>query len=238
MNDMKSFRNISDRIMKDLVVTPELKSKTLEKCKTKSYKPVIGVLVPAACVVLIVAVMAAAGRFPWNGNTVPEKSSEITVLLEAAQGGESRQQDNSGDALKAAQEEQLQVVYKSPEEARKDFGDSLLIPGYIPEGFILNSIEGTVKGGQKADRVVLNYSSGEVSFVITEERNSVGYEFPDFKAVDINGITGYVKTDRSKTEGQTGQQHTELHWTGNESRYSVVGQISEELAINIARSMK
>lgn len=236
MDDMKSFRNISDGIMKDIVVTPELKYKTLQKCKRRSYKPAIRVLVPAACVVLIVTAMAASGRFPWSSNTVPERSSEISIMMEAAPGGDKQPQDSAGDVLKAAQAGG-QVDYKSPEEARGAFGENLLVPGYIPEGFRLKSIGGFPKEGQKADKVVFNYESGKVQLLITEEKIKVKNEFPGFRTVDINGVPGYVKTERIKTEDGTEQQRTELHWFGRDCRYSVGGQISEELAINIAKSM-
>ena len=237
MDDIKDFRNISDRIMKDILMTPELKDKTLKRCKRKSYKPVMGVLVPAACVVLLIATMAAMGRFPWSSNTVPERSSEVSFVMEAAPGEEKQPRVKAGDVLKSAQEEE-QVGYESAGEARKAFGDNLLIPGYTPEGFVLNSIAGVATGGKKTDRVVFHYSSHDASFLITEEKMKGKNEYPGFKTVDINGVPGYVKAGKIKTGGPTEQQRTELHWSRNECHYSVTGQISEEAAVNLAKSMR
>ncbi len=237
MDDIKDFRSISDRIMKDIVMTPELKEKTLKRCKRKNYKPVMGVLAPAACVVLLIATMAAMGRFPWSSSTVPERSSEVSFVMEAAPGEEKQPQVNAGDVLKSAQAGE-QVGYESAEEARKAFGDNLLIPGYTPEGFVLNSIAGVETERQKADRVVFKYSSDNASFLVTEEKIKTRNDYPGFKTVDINGIPGYVKTEKIKTEGPTGQQRTELHWLRNECHYSVTGQISEEVAVNLAKSMR
>ncbi|WP_040762107.1 DUF4367 domain-containing protein [Ruminiclostridium cellobioparum] len=236
MDDIKDFRSISDRIMKDIVMTPELKEKTLKRCKRKSYKTVIGVLAPAACVVLLIATMAAMGRFPWSSSTVPERSSEVSFVMEAAPGEEKQPQVNAGDVLKSAQAGE-QVRYESAEEARKAFGDNLLISGYTPEGFVLNSIAG-VETDQKADRVVFKYSSGNASFLVTEEKIKTRNDYPGFKTVDINGIPGYIKAEKIKTEGPTEQQRTELHWFRNECHYSITGQISEEAAVNLAKSMR
>ncbi len=244
---MNNFRSISDEIMKDIVVTSELKEKTLRNVKQNNalrnnvkrnkLKPVIGVLVPAACVAIAIAAVNLSNWWlTLEQNVAPKNNSEVTLMMESAQGLETQPRDNTGRMQKA--EDAKSVEYTSADEAKKAFGAGLLIPEFIPDGFEMTSSSGMVTDNNAAVRVVFNYASHIASFQIIEEKTKPQIDYSGYKTVNINGISGHLKTEIVTEEGGMYSQFTEVHWLRNGRYYSVAGQISEDMALKVAGNMK
>lgn len=228
MDRLKDFRNISDEIMKDIEVSTGLKHKTLLRCrKKKSFKPAAGILAAAACVVLIIAV---AGKLGWSGRN----TSEISIMMESGQKTESAAAGDSAGMPQAPRESDAYGGPAIPEEAKKAFGEALLLPEFIPEGFTLNSINTSKDAAQSLNNIIFTYMRGRQEFKIEEGKAGPDKGFQDYQTVEINGSTGYVKSNGLGDENL----HTVIHWSANGFDYSVTGRITENEAIEIAQSMK
>ncbi len=237
MDKMKDFKKISDEIMKDVVISEELKARTLARCKRNSCKSVMGILVPAACMVLIVAAVNFMGWFPHNRTAVRESSAEATIMMESAQSTGNMPRDSAQNQLKAAQSE-TQLELQTLEQAKKAFGGKALVPEFIPEGFKLVSVMGWGTDIQYADRISFRYSSENAVFQVSQEKAGSQDGFGGFRRVEIHGVSGYVRTEGSKNDAAEKDQNTELHWFRDGIHYSVAGQLNEKTALKVARSMR
>ncbi|MDF2986716.1 MAG: hypothetical protein K0R50_2226 [Eubacterium sp.] len=237
MDRMKDFKKISDEIMKDIVVGEELKASTLARCKRNSYKSVTGILVPAACVILIVTAVNLMGWFPHNRTAVRESNSQATLMLESAQSTGNMPRDSAQNQLKAAQSE-LQLEFQTWEQARMAFGEKALKPGFIPEGFKLNNVVGWGTDIQNANIITINYTAENAAFQVSQEKTGTRDGFEGFRRVDVHGVSGYVRTEEAKEDTAMKNQHTELHWLKDGIHYSVTGQLNEEMALKVAGSMQ
>lgn len=242
MDDMKNFRKIADEIMKDINVTDELKQKTLAKCKKKKVFTYSKLLVPAACVVLILGIFNISGIMPNIFKGGDDNNSEFNIMMEY----DTHMQIPSDQSIDNAQTETNSIKvweFQTIEEAKEMFGEYFLTPSYIPSGFNLNSINGFGQQKDAIDSLQLNYVSGEKSFTIVQNKNfAQDNYFTNYKSVDINGVEGYIKSSALNTQQDSGvskdEMIVELHWIANNVHYMVSGAISESDAISIAKSMK
>ncbi len=229
MSSIEDFRDISDEIMKDIEVGTALKHKTLIRCRKNSLKPVLGILTAAACVVLIVAAVNTVG---WQGRT--KDNSKITVMMEQSSGMENAPARSSTSGVLQAPQESDAYSPAVPEEAKKAYGDGLLLPEYVPEDFKLASVNISKDNTQNVNKITLTYTGGQGSFEIKEEKNKPETGFQGYKTLKINGISGYVKSNSREDESR----YTEVYWSDNGITYSVTGGITEKEAIKLAESMK
>jgi hypothetical protein len=109
---------------------------------------------------------------------------------------------------------------------------------HLPESFKLDKIYASGVGEHTAAKIVLSYSNGDKSFLVIEEKTEMQNGFDNFKKIDINGTTGYLKPGTAGEGDNTDTMDTDPHWFKNETHYSVMGLISEDEAVKIARSMK
>lgn len=237
MDKLKNFKNISNDIMKEVVITSELKEKTLKRMKRNNYRKLTGILVPAACIVLIVAAVNTIDWFETARGSKQKFATESTMMSESAQGLVSTPQDTAGSVLKAAVEEK-EVEYRLAEEAGKSFGKGFKMPEYIPSGFKTGSIHGVLAESGSVDKITLSYVSEAATIVITEDKSNVPLDFSGFETIDINGNKGYVKTEILQQGNGLKSQFTEIHWKEGEINYMLSGQISKDLAVKTAKSMK
>lgn len=238
MDKLKNFKNISNDIMKDIVTTTELKEKTLRNMKRNNYRKLTGILVPAACIVLIIAAVNTIDWFGTSRGSKQKFATEGTIMSESAQGLVSTPQDSAGSVLKAAAEEKV-VEYSSAEEAGKLFGKGFKVPEYIPSGFKIGSMNGVLTENGSVDKITLIYVSEAATIVITEEKSKVPLDFSGFETIDINGYKGYLKTEEHQQENSLkSSQYTEIYWKEGGINYMLSGQISKDLAVKTAKSMK
>ncbi len=257
MDELKDFKDISHRIMDGISVTPGLKERTLEKCRKNSrLKPVVGILVPAACVVLAVAALNTSGWLGGKKGDLPYSGPEATIMLEAAQGTEVLREDSGGDLMKSAPQGKP-AVYESLDLAGKAFGENFLQPVYIPSGFKLTAAEGFPEGGNITRRVVLTYEKEKYTFQITEEKlgqdkqTKQKKELQGYRKIEIGRTPAYVRT--VENAGAIGEAApgaatraagmddlgptAEILWYGDETLYSVAGGLDEAEVIKVAEAM-
>lgn len=227
MSKINDFRRIADEAMCDINVTEEMMNEVLRKGASKRRRtgmPMFRLAAAAACGVLVFGILHFTGIL---------KPKEISIQQDDQSGiysATANQPESTGTNDSMLIEPRItQQLPDSPQEAGRSFGEGFLIPSYIPEGFKPVDIyaSGTAEG--KTDSVVLNYSDGDRSFLITEQRATEAGEFPGFEVIDINGTTGYVSSQ---------EQFTEVYWYAEGVRYSVSGMLAREDAIETARSME
>lgn len=221
MKELGNFKNTADEIMNDIKVSKELEEKTLARCRKKSNTAAAKILVPAACIAVIIAAVNISGWLPRHTSTAEQGIPEINILMGTT----------GDDQTKTAESAPNTLDVPTLEEAGRIFGSTFLTPAFIPGKFRLTSIRASGPAEKIINQVVISYSEGKRSFMVIEDRSKLP-EAPDgFKAVDINGAEGYIKTGQE-------DDSTEVYWFLNGVRYSVTGQISGNDALSIARSMK
>jgi len=243
VSNMKDFRGIADDIMKEINVTEELKTKTLMQCMRKRHVTINKFLIPVACSVLLLGIVNMSGTLPLMTQTGDKNleintdiKPEVNPMIGSGDGIQPLPgQSNNNEASNSSTFTKL--TFTTLDEAKKSFGDSILIPSYIPESFKLDEIYASGFDGHKATKVVLSYLAGDKSFLIIEEKIEVQNEFINFKTIDINGTTGYLKPSVSEGSENSGIPDIELHWYKEGTHYLIAGLITENEAIKIANTM-
>jgi hypothetical protein len=121
-------------------------------------------------------------------------------------------------------------LMKSTDEASKWFGEDIAAPSYIPSPFGLDAIHATGQEEGIATEVTMSYVSGNQSFAFSQRKQDKASEFLDYKTIDIHGIDGFMKVDTSNI--------IEIQWFADRIQYTVVGMISEDEALRVARSIQ
>lgn len=242
MSDMKEFRSIADEIMSDINVSDNLKKKILMRCKNKSHVHISRILVPAACFVLILGIVGMSGLMQTDllqPKTQPGtgKTSEMDLTADA-NGSPGTLMAEADDNVLPDSGVTKDRVFTTLEEAEKSFGDVLLTPSHIPEGFSIDRIYVSGAGGVMAAKAVISYVSEDRSFIITEEKTDLHFGFNDFSKVDINGATGYLKSAGSDGNGDAAAADAELHWFADGVHCTIAGLITDDEVLEIARLMK
>jgi hypothetical protein len=129
-------------------------------------------------------------------------------------------------------------LLETTEEARMWFGDSMALPSYTPAAFELDTIHATGHEEGIAAQVTFSYVSENRSFVFSQQKQNKATEFHDFETIDINGIDGFLTTSTSNSEETEFNVVTEIQWFEDEIQFTVVGLISEDEALRVARSIQ
>ena len=235
MNKIRDFKNIADDIMKDVKVDEDLKKKTLQKCLKKNYRPINKALIVAACFLLIIGIANISHILPLKNQENLDITPENNLMM-SVDDTESIP-ENSGNNILNAEEEKSWVI-DTLDNAKGDFESTFIIPTYIPEDYELEKINASGFEEGKAYKIILNYFSGDKSFMIIQEKGQVENKFGNYEEIDINGTIGFLNKNIS-TEGENeDSMNIELHWFKDEVHYLISGLITQEDAIKIARSMK
>lgn len=205
------------------------KNKTMVACPIRLF-PIKKPLIILGSFILILGLVNLADHSSGNLSDIksifiPKEEaidSEVNLLLAPSNGNDDEMANN--------------WTLESVDEAQTSFGEAFLVPAYISEGFSLEKIKGYGQNRESLSKVVFTYTFNDQSFLIIEDKNAFPYSFSDFEKVDINGETGYLKKS-SATSNTDGYLDTELYWQINGIDYQIMGFISEEEAIKIAKSM-
>jgi hypothetical protein len=232
VSSLRNFKSIADEAMNDINVSEQLKDKTLKQCTKKKHVNMGRLLIPAACFVLILAFVNKSGVLPFKAQTENKEKAEINIMLSS--GGEAGTQEDTGKTPDEIKSWQLDTM----EEARMKFGEYFMMPSFIPDGYKIGSIYVSGFVEDAASKSTLTYTSEGRSFLIIEEKSPFEGGIENFKPVEINGVKGYMKPGTSDTGEKVENFDNEIHWFLNGVHYSVSGQITENDALNVARSMK
>lgn len=127
----------------------------------------------------------------------------------------------------------LQTQLADTDEAKAWFGQELLLAEYIPDRFELEAIFALGEKASENVRVEFTYSSGTEVFMIIQNKLN---ETPPFfgEQIEINGNKGYINSRQLNSE----MEWTQLSWFSDEIYVLLSGEISEEEAIKVAKSLK
>lgn len=238
MSDIRDFRKIADEAMWNINVTDEMKNEVLRKCGQKQHvrMPALRIAAAAACGVIVAGMLYLAGILkqilPDHPGNAPE-SQQPGIFSAADNAADNQEVDPADHGMGIMSEQVKQWQPASLEEAGKNFGEGFLIPSGIPDEYGQADIYASGNEIGQADRVVISYSTEEHLFEIIEEKTNDTVEFADFEEVDINGVKGYLMSEDMGTE----TYYTQLCWTDNGIMYTIVGSLTRQEAIEIARAM-
>jgi hypothetical protein len=241
VTDIKDFKTIADEFMSDIQSNEKLRHATLARCKEKSRMPLGRILAAAACLTIVLGVAQMLPGLSRLPEAMEPGSQEMNIMLTPynTAGTEglaaSSAPGDSGVNKAAGDDSYREWKLQSLSDAGQVFGEAFLTPYSIPEGFEKGEILASGRDTNSADRIILSYATKkDHSFLISEEKSASAAEnFQDFRKVDIDGTTGYARSER------TGEvEMAEVHWFKNRVHYTVAGAISEEEAIETAGSMR
>jgi len=235
MSDLGDFKNIADSIMEGIKVDGRLKQKTMAKIQSRETVSPKAYLIPviSTCIlVLVISFFIYRGYFGKHINNqvaTAKIEEEITLSDNQEMGAISVSPWEPGGTM---------------EEAEQYMDGSLLLPPYIPEGFKLTDIYLPANQDYADYGVMLQYRSDYNQFFLHQSKLIQPYAGLDnFKEIDINGVKAlmaYFPPEPSTEPTQDAPPCTgyvELTWTVNGIQYIINGGITEEEALNIARSM-
>lgn len=124
------------------------------------------------------------------------------------------------------------------EEARIYMEGKLLLPEYIPLNFMLKEVFVPTDKDKDNQEVKLSYSNADKSFSIIASKASFEQAMVVGKSVDINGVSAQLIEKENKPSFAETAQVSKITWSINNILYTIDGNIPEEEAIKIAKSMK
>jgi hypothetical protein len=130
-------------------------------------------------------------------------------------------------------------ILGSYDEAGQAFGDKLRIPSYLPKGFSLHQISVTGPKEEAATEAVFSYTAGDRSFglfVNKEDKVNMSQHFDE--KVDLNGVEGYLIRGEPIQDNGGMVPNVQLHWYTDHTHFMISGLVSQEEALQIARSME
>ncbi len=246
---MKDFKKMADEAMSEIYVTEEMKAKVIAKSKGRSRIPAGRLIALAACGVLILGGLELTGALKLKNLHESQPNQEMNIFSAtntAAPGVASTEgPKDAGEAGKAgAGNGQAAAAEWKPAnlgEAGASFGPDFLMPAYIPDDYRLEQINASGEDVKNAVKIVISYSSGKRSFIITEQKEGGEANdpklFKDYNKVKIGGSDGYVKTAAIGGSSAPGTADTEVHWFKNDIHYSVTGELTREDALMTAELM-
>jgi hypothetical protein len=160
-----------------------------------------------------------------------DKSKEEPIIAKAAQHSELAIASLADKPKTTDEKENI-------EEARIYMEGKLLLPEYIPLNFMLEEVFVPTDKDKDNQEVKLSYSNADKSFSIIASKASFEQVMGVGKSVDINGVSAQLIEKENKPSFAETAQVSKITWSINNILYTIDGNISEEEAIKIAKSMK
>jgi len=254
-------READDLLFAELRFDARLKHKIAEQAQEDRYRAAwrsrfgnkrafrpIGAIA-AAAVVAVLLFVSGPSLFPSSPQPSPAPTAEGRGgAVETAPPGEDQQPNHIFTAPLTGSNQppgspppgSAEQIWQLPSfnEAREAFGENLLVPSYVPEGFALREINASGLREGIADSIVYSYVSGSRSFGLfqqKQERSDPPLE--NGKTVDINGHTGYMAESRTDGAPAAEDVNAEIHWYADGVQYMVSGLLSADEALEVARSL-
>lgn len=235
MSDINNFKKAADEILKDVKVSDDLKKKTLARCEEKRSGRG-GLWIPAAvAAALMVAALTPSLQF-WKN-----RLDNNIIMMEGLEDGKG---DSKGYTSKGnvSKDPDGGVIYRAGtlDEARSYIGEGFKEPKYIPSGFKQSLVEVPADMKSMNKDVTLGFEGENRTFTIIMRRGSYSLDsFKGDKEVDINGAKAYLTTGKQMAGTEVvSPVYTQMRWQAYDLLYILEGQISEDEALKVARSMK
>lgn len=165
--------------------------------------------------VLAVAVMMVAGYPMLQQLPAPSTTENLPPSDKGAIGSELSQL--------------VTTKLNSEADAKAAFGDGLLVPSIVPEGYTLSDISAVGVEGEPVRDVIFTYISAEKTVTFSASNNPAAFPVDMFTQTKINGADGFIFAQ---------SELTELFWLEGGIQYSLVGQLSADEAIKVAESLE
>lgn len=234
MDSLKQFKDIANEAMKDITVNNDLKEKTMMRIRPKKNNLIKATLIPAGCLIVMLAAVfmwKSPLKLYYPNNQISENTPQNANIMLAPENNTLpiAQEGKQAGILRSTVSNSLKTL----EEAKQFMSNSAVIPTYLPRGYELKRIQAVVYNNEKRRSLSIEYVLADKSFVISIEQNSDWKSFEGYKDVNINGITGHMKIFKDGS-----YESAELRWFIDKSLYTVEGEISEEEAVKISKSLK
>ncbi|WP_337101088.1 hypothetical protein [Paenibacillus sp. YIM B09110] len=115
----------------------------------------------------------------------------------------------------------------SIEEAKASFGEGLLLPSFVPNGYTLTEMAAVGLPDQPARDIIFTYTSGEHTVTFSASRMASAYPVELFTKTKVGEVDGFVFEQPSMTE---------LFWTMEDVHFGITGPIAGDEAMKIALS--
>ena len=235
MINLKDFKREADEAMSNINVSDELKKKTLLRCTTKKHFYINKQLLSAACIAIVVGIVSISGTLNFKFLTGEPNNHQAEPFISPGRNTAGNPESAHTDPSPLHGIFETKMI-KTLKEAAEIFGDTFLTPSYVPEHFKLDTVFSYGLKDTSADRIILNFISGNQSFSIIQEKALWENPFSGNKQVDINGFIGYISSKKAPGADKESST-TEVYWYSEGVIYRVVGMITENEAIQIARSL-
>jgi hypothetical protein len=234
LDSLNQFKDITNEAMKDITVSNDLKEKTMRRIKQKKGNFTKVALIPVGCLIVMLAVVfiwKSPFRPYYPNNEISENTPQNANIMLAPENNTLpiAQEGKQAGTLRSTVSSSLKTL----EEAKQFIGNSAVIPAYLPRGYELKGIQAVAYNNEKRRSLSIEYVLADKSFVISIEQNSDWKSFEGYKDVNINGITGHMKIFKDGS-----YESAELRWFIGKSLYTVEGEISEEEAVKVSKSLK
>ncbi|OUS76027.1 hypothetical protein B1748_14540 [Paenibacillus sp. MY03] len=179
----------------------------------------------AGTAVVVTAVVVFAGYPLLNGpSSVPAPQTGNTGVSQPPSDGGASSGTGTGTGLSQLITAKLATV----EEAKAAFGEGLLVPSMLPEGFLLQDITTAGMEGEPLRDAVLTYAAGDRTFTYTVSRMETDFPQDMFSPVQVKGAEGFVFEQ---------PELVELYWIENGIQYGIVGNLTADEAVQAAESI-
>jgi hypothetical protein len=115
----------------------------------------------------------------------------------------------------------------SIEEAKASFGEGLLLPSFVPNGYTLTEIAAVGMPDQPARDIIFTYTSGEHTVTFSVSRMASAYPTELFTKTKVGEVDGFVFEQPNMTE---------LFWTMEDVHFGITGSIAGDEALKMALS--
>ncbi|MCT8978100.1 DUF4367 domain-containing protein [Clostridium sp. CX1] len=163
-------------------------------------------------------------------NSIPEKSSLDSNI--------DKTNDIPQSSLLNMDVPSMKVALDSPSpisiaDAENFWGDKILMPSYLPNGFQLTDVS-IPKDNSKEVYVKLNYSFENTYFRIVQNKSTTYINYVG-ESIDFNGSKAYVS--KTKDSANPNIIITEIKWINNNIEYTITGNLSESELTKILKSI-
>ncbi|MCR2807991.1 DUF4367 domain-containing protein [Paenibacillus soyae] len=205
---------MSDRMKQQIRQQAAAEKKGRRNAMPKAW--VLGTVGAAAAVLLFAA-------FPLlnQSEVTPVPSDPPVVSVPSTNDGAVG--TGSGSGLS----ELITTTVGTVEEAKAAFGEGLLVPNALPEGFALSEIVTVGMPGEPVRDAIFTYTSGEKTITFAASRMQAAFPAELFTKTQVGGVDAHVFEQ---------PELTELFWVVDGVQFSITGPLTADEAVAAAES--